>query len=69
MRKGRELRLLNLLVRSSKRNDRKITVLNRGKRGRPYKFSYELILSIYLLYVFLDKSLSKVLDFIGDLIP
>ncbi|MCD6549872.1 IS5 family transposase, partial [Candidatus Micrarchaeota archaeon] len=42
---------------------------NRGKRGRPYKFSYELILSIYLLYVFLDKSLSKVLDFIGDLIP
>ena len=67
MRKGGELRLLNLLVRSSKRNSREITVLNRGKRGRPYRYSHEL--SIYLLYVFLDKSLSRVLDFVRDLIP
>ena len=51
MRKGKELRLLNLLVRSSKRNDREITVLNRGKRGRPYKYPHSFMLFLAFLHV------------------
>ncbi|MCD6279872.1 hypothetical protein J7J26_03840 [Candidatus Micrarchaeota archaeon] len=69
MKEGGNLGLLNLLVRSSKKNTKEISVLNRNKRGMPFKFSHEFILSIYLLYVFLDKSLSRVLDFLGDLVP